>query len=340
MTQTQQLDVIDLKGAANDDVTFLGMAFNTLSSTINNLMGIFRKFTNKDIVIKAYKERMIRLEGSRKELTCLFTDIKRFTYMTETLGTDIITLLNLHYDRAIREIINEDGIIGSIIGDALLAVYGVFEDSEGNKSYQAIESAYMIQVVAKELRKKMQNRKKAVESKKGDLNDEQVKVYKAVLIQVGVGIDGGLVFYGNIGSHERMTNTVIGDNVNSASRLEGLTRIYQVPVIVSEYVKDDVENNVKNSKYRFIELDQVQVKGKTIGKKIYWPVNEEWINEDVEMRLQKFTSGLAQYYEGNWEDAYDNFLGCELLPAQVFLERTKSKQCPEGWTGIWTMTTK
>jgi len=69
-----------------------------------------------------------------------------------------------------------------------------------------------------------------------------------------------------------MTNTVIGDNVNSASRLEGLTRIYKVPVICSDFVKEDIEKNVTNHGIRFIEIDQVQVKGKTVGKRVYWPL--------------------------------------------------------------------
>ena len=142
MNETQQLETINMKGASNDDVSFLGYAFNTLSSTINNLLNIFRKFTNKDIVIQAYQEREIRLEGSRKDLTCLFSDIKSFTTMTEVLGTDIIKLLNLHYNEAIHEIIKHNGIIGSIIGDALLAVYGALPESTQNKSYQALLSTY------------------------------------------------------------------------------------------------------------------------------------------------------------------------------------------------------
>ena len=70
-----------------------------------------------------------------------------------------------------------------------------------------------------------------------NLTEAEERVFKAVLLDVGVGIDGGTVFYGNIGSDEHMTNTVIGDNVNSASRLEGLTRVYHLPVIVSDFIR-------------------------------------------------------------------------------------------------------
>lgn len=340
MVNSQQLEVIALDKAPNDDITFLGVAFNTLSSTINNLMGIFRKFTNQDIVNKAYKEREIRLEGSKRELTCLFTDIKKFTSMTETLGTDIITLLNLHYEKAIREILDHHGVIGSIIGDALLAVYGVLDEEKANKSLMAVLSAYKIQEVARHLRRKMRQKRTALEKEGLHLSVEEERIYEAVLIEVGVGIDGGMVFYGNIGSHARMTNTVIGDNVNSASRLEGLTRIYQVPVICSEYVKDDVEQNGAGHGITFLEIDQVQVKGKSEGKRIYWPILEQWINDDIASKLKFFSRGLQLYYEGHWQEAKNEFMLCDLPLVDVFLERIGNNRSPGGWSGIWTMTSK
>ncbi len=341
MTKNMQLELINMTGAANDDVTFLGMAFNSLSSMINNLLGIFRKFVNKDTALKAYRERHIKLEGSRKELTMLFSDIKGFTYMTETLGNDIIKLLNLHYDQAIREILHEDGIIGSIIGDALLAVYGALEDRGSNdKSIQAVRSAYALQEVARSLRVRMHEIKEQIVAERGALTDAEERVYKAVLLEIGVGIDGGHVFYGNIGSNERMTNTVIGDNVNSASRLEGLTRIYKIPVIVSEFIKEDIEKNNPDSGLHFIEIDQVQVKGKTIGKRIYWPILDENYSSQVAEELKGFSTGLDYYYKGDWKTALTHFKKCSLPLVDVFKDRTKNYKCPEDWKGIWTMKTK
>ena len=341
MTQSQQLEIIDLKGATNDNITFLGMAFNSLSSTINNLLFIFRKFVNRDIAEKAYQEREVRLEGKQLELTILFSDIKRFTFITETLGNDIIKLLNVHYDNTIKEIIKNDGIIGSIIGDALLAVYGVFNETGCNKSYQAVISAYKIQELAASLRKKMRRKYDQIIKEKGALTEGEEKVYQAVLIEVGVGIDGGKVFYGNIGSYERMTNTVIGDNVNSASRLEGLTRIYNVPVIVSAYVKEEIERTTPNHGLIFVEIDTVLVKGKTIGAKIYWPVRQETYNNNAELRngIQNFSQGLNLYYSGDWETANQFFSEVPFAFAEVFKERTLG-ECPEKWDGIWKMTSK
>ena len=339
MVKTQQMDIIDMSHATNDDITYLGTAFNSLSSSIDNLIGIFRKFANRDIVIKAYRDGEVKLEGTKRELTVFFTDIKGFTFITETLGNDIIKLLNMHYDRAIREILKQDGIIGSIIGDALLAVFGAMDDSSQNKSYQSVQAAYKVQDVTRSLRERMTQIRERFEEKEGKLPGDVMKVYKAVLLEVGVGIDGGEVFYGTLGSYVRMTNTVIGDTVNAASRLEGLTRIYRAPVICSEYVKNDIENNVQNHGIHFIEIDTVQVKGKTTGIKIYWPILEKDYDEDTARETQLFSDALEMYYRGEWSPANRKFRKCKLAVADIFQERTR-ENCPKGWNGIWEMTTK
>lgn len=336
MQASQSLDFIDLEGGSNDDITYLGASFNSLSATINNLLGIFQKFVSKDVVSKAYSDHIIRLEGTQKELTILFSDIKGFTYMTETLGNDIINLLNIHYDKVIHNIHEDSGNIGSIIGDAVLAMYGTMDNTE-NKSIQAVHSAWNITKVTAELREKLIFRRKEIEEKR-NLTEPEEKVFKAVLLDVGVGIDGGNVFYGNIGSNERMTNTVIGDNVNSASRLEGLTRVYKVPIIVSEYVKDEVEK--ESSAYKFIEIDTVQVKGKTEGKKVFFPIDIETCEEEIIRKYEVFELGLKAYYEGDWKQARALFKTAELDVANVFLERISIRQAPADWSGIWTMTTK
>ena len=339
MITSQKLDSVDLGKAPNDDVTFLGMAFNSLVVTVDNLMNIFKRFVTEDVALQAYKDREVRLEGSQKNLTILFTDIKSFTYMTETLGADIINLLNMHYTRAIHHIHSHGGIIGSIIGDALLAVFGTLPDTKENKSHEAIETAYLIQEVAASLRVTMTQRKKELEKANGRLTDAEERIYRAVLLEVGVGIDGGNVFYGNIGSYERMTNTVIGDNVNSSSRLEGLTRVYKVPVICSAEVFKEVQN-AGYSDYMFLELDQVQVKGKTEGKRIYWPIPDRMAKEMDAKALEVFQGALRLYYAGEWESAKKAFSNCKLPCAETFLERIMYTECPKDWNGIWTMKSK
>ncbi len=338
MRSDQRIGLVDLAGGPNDDITLLGMSFNSLSSNIDNLMSIFKKFVTADVARKAYKEQKIKLEGSSKELTILFSDIKQFTNMTEILGTDIINLINMHYQEAIKRVHKKEGIVGSIIGDALLAVFGTFDDSSQNKSVQALDAAYGIQEVAASLRKKMIDKKEEIVKKYGALSAAEEMVYRAVLIEVGVGIDGGDVFYGNIGSNERMTNTVIGDNVNSSSRLEGLTRIYKVPVICSEYVRNEAMKN--SADYYFQELDIVKVKGKKEGKRVYWPVSLDVLDKDLESRLELFDVALKAYYRGEWKDAEKYFTKAAIPAAEVFTGRISGKKPPEDWNGIWTMKEK
>lgn len=343
MQEKKQLDLIDISKAPNDDVTYMAASFNSLSSQINNLLGTFQKFVSKDIVAKAYSGKNVGLEGSQRELTMLFSDVKSFTYRTETLGNDIIEVLNVHYNRVINRVHHNNGIIGSIIGDAVLAIYGTFEDKEA-KSLEAIKSAWEITQETQRLREEMADRRKEIE-KNRKLTESEEKVFKAVSVDVGVGIDGGNVFYGTIGRNDssdprqaHMANTVIGDTVNSASRLEGLTRIYHLPVIVSEYIKDEVSKN--SSRYKFFEIDTVQVKGKTKGKKIFFPFDCEVMDNSLIEKYETFEEGLKLYYEGNWRFAKKIFKKAELEVTEVFLERMGTKNAPENWSGIWTMTTK
>ena len=338
MQQRSQLDTIDIDDAPNDDVTYMAASFNSLSVSVNNLLTTFQKFVSKDVVSKAYSDHTIKLEGMQRELTILFSDIKSFTYRTETLGNEIIDLLNVHYNNVIHDVHEENGVVGSIIGDAILAIFGSLKNPE-LKSLEAIDAGWRITYVTAELREKMKAQRKKIEETR-KLTAAEDRIYKAVLLDIGVGIDGGTVFYGNIGSDEHMTNTVIGDNVNSASRLEGVTRVYHLPIVVSEYIVNDVKD--KSDRYKFYEIDTIQVKGKTKGKKIFFPLDTE--NESqkgLEKQFDIYEEALQAYYEGDWKNARKLFKQVKMEVADVFLERMGARgNAPDKWRGIWAMTTK
>ena len=117
MQQRKQLSLIDLSTSKNDDITYLAASFNSLSSSVNNLLGTFQKFVPKDVVAKAYSDQGISLEGKQRELAMLFSDIKSFTYRTETLGNDIIDVLNVHYNRVIHNVHENAGFRRNEDGD-------------------------------------------------------------------------------------------------------------------------------------------------------------------------------------------------------------------------------
>jgi len=337
MQQRSKLEVINIDDAPNDDVTYMAASFNSLSVSVNNLLSTFQKFVSKDVVSKAYTDHTIRLEGKQRELTILFSDIKSFTYRTETLGNEIIDLLNVHYNSVIHDVHKMNGVVGSIIGDAILAIFGTY-NSGPKKSVDAIDTGWEITYVTAELRRKMKEQRKKIELTR-KLTDAEERIYKAVLLDIGVGIDGGTVFYGNIGSDEHMTNTVIGDNVNSSSRLEGVTRIYHLPVIVSEYIKNEAAANT--DRYKFYEIDTIQVKGKTEGKKIFYPLDTfDDGHEELEEKFETYEKALSAYYDGDWKSARKFFKLADIEVSKVFLDRMGLKSAPANWSGIWTMTTK
>ena len=135
-----------------------------------------------------------------------------------------------------------------------------------------------------------------------------------------------------------MVNTVIGDNVNSASRLEGLTRFYRSPVICSEYVKDEVAAHSRD--FDFMELDLVQVKGKTKGKKIFWPIPKDQVDAQLKSDVEEYKQGLHLYYRGEWPEAFPHFERCSLAAAGLFRNRIKDREAPTDWNGVWTMKEK
>ena len=362
--RSQQLDTmssgeleapIDISDAPNDDITYLAANFNNLYLNTATLRNIFQKFVSKHVVDMAYNEKRVELKGEQRQLTILFTDIKNFTNRTEVLGNEIIRLLNIHYNSIIGIIQPDESgdhrskaFIGSLIGDAVLGVFGIDGTKENvnpQKSVDAVSCAWKMTQQTKKFREKMIARKKELVDQ-GKFNDQTQKVFEAVMIDIGVGIDGGEVFYGNIGSNKYMANTVIGDNVNSASRIEGLTRIYKVPVLCSEYVKNEVLKVPEGAgRYRFFEIDTVQVKGKLEGKKIFFPMDLE--QEDADFaeyytleKFEEFEAGLRAYYSGDWKTARSQFKKSDMDVGKVFLDRMGLKNAPADWSGIWTMATK
>ena len=339
MSKQQQLKKIDMKGAANDDVTYLGMAFNALSSDIDNLIRIFKKFTDRDIVQRAYQEKKITLDGEQKDLTMLFTDIKGYTFMTETLGADVIKLLNIQYDHSIDHIYEHDGIIASIIGDALLAVYGVMPLEEGNRSYAALQSAFKIIDATSQLKETMEVKREHYIQEHGEIPEEHEKIFQAMLLDVGIGLDCGTVFYGTIGSDLRMTTTVIGDSVNAAARIEGLTRVYGVPILCSGNIRDDIVEHGCGSEFTFVEVDCVQVKGKTQQTTLYWPLRNADVTPELTRKLALYAQALKEYRFGRWAEARPLFKAAGLPLADALIERTQG-DCPSGWNGIWVLNDK
>jgi adenylate cyclase len=156
-------------------------------------------------------------------------------------------------------------------------------------------------------------------------------------LSMRVGINSGIVMAGNMGSEERFDFTVIGDNVNIASRLESLNKMYGTEIIISESTMKKIAGRLAVR-----ELDSVKVKGKRQDIKIF-----ELINGEKVSFIEIFEKGLNLYREGHFDAALEKFreaLGKNLedKPSRVFIKRCEYliNTPPEKWNGVWDLREK
>ncbi|OGN32072.1 MAG: hypothetical protein A3I92_00060 [Candidatus Yanofskybacteria bacterium RIFCSPLOWO2_02_FULL_43_10b] len=187
----------------------------------------------------------LKLGGQRKELSILFSDIRDFTSISEKMDPEELThFLGEYFSRMTAVVLEHRGVVDKYIGDAVMAFWGA-PVPEKNHAKQAVATAL---VMAAELKK---------------LNEEN-KQKGWPEIKIGIGINSGEVVVGNMGSEKRFDYTVIGDNVNLASRLEGLNKTYQTSILISESTADEVKNL-----FTLRELGVTQVKGRQAAVKIF-----------------------------------------------------------------------
>ncbi len=232
-----------------DEVGMVCSGFNSMVKGLkerDKIKDVFGKFVSskvRDEVLSGDLE----LGGKDYEASVLFCDIRNFTTISEQLqANEVVGLLNSYFNEMIKPIMDHEGVLDKFIGDAMMAVFGP-PSGLAHHADLAVKTALV-------MRKKLD----AFNSLRKTLGEDN--------IDIGLGINSGNVVAGNIGSSERMEYTVIGDTVNIASRLEGLTKQYKTNIIISEYTYERINNKLN---FSFRELDEVRVKGKTKSFKIY-----------------------------------------------------------------------
>ena len=185
------------------------------------------------------------LGGKRAIVTVLFSDIRGFTSLSEKMTAEEVSkILNEYFSQMEPIITKYNGVINKFIGDAVMAIFGE-PIQDINQPKNAVKCAYEMHKKVEYLREKW-------------LSEGKPK------IEIGVGINTGEAFIGNIGTETRMEYTVIGDTVNLASRIEGYNKVYKTNLLVSSstynYISDIAD---------VIKIKEVQIRGKSKKMDIY-----------------------------------------------------------------------
>jgi adenylate cyclase len=227
----------------------LGESFNQMLDGLKErdfVKDTFGKYMSKQIADEILKNPdAIALGGKKQEVTILFSDIRGFTTFSEGhTPEDVISHLNEYMSAMVDVVVQYEGVVDKFIGDAIMALFGspIMSDDD---PLRAVKTALEMQ------------------ARLGNLNKKWASEGKEPF-RIGIGINTGEVIVGNIGDIRKMEYTVIGDNVNLASRLEGLTKEYQCPIIISRSTYDKVKNFVQVR-----PLESVTVKGKSLSVEIF-----------------------------------------------------------------------
>jgi adenylate cyclase len=266
------------------------------------------------------------LGGQSSEATILFSDIRSFTTLTESLGAQgTVALLNDYFEIMVGCITDNNGMLDKFIGDAIMAGFGVPLPRD-----DAVDAAVQA-AIAMITSLRAWNRKRVAEN--------------LMEVHMGVGVNTDSVVTGNIGSSKRMDFTMIGDGVNLASRLEGACKMYGTQIIISEFTKQRLKGI-----YALRELDRIVVKGKTKPVSIY-EVLDFHDDESFPNRMSvvdHFAAGLKLYRETHFARASREFKNALVAndkdkPSALYIERCRAfmeTPPPEDWTGEWIMTDK
>ena len=210
---------------------------------IKDAMG---KYISQDIMENVVSNiDNVKLGGKKADVTVLFADIRGFTSMSEKLEPDEISVILNEYFTALEPIISSyNGVINKFIGDAVMAIFGEpIQDKD--HAVNAVKCANAMLLKVQELQKKW-------------LEEGKPK------IEIGVGINTGEAFVGNIGSEKRLEYTVIGDMVNLASRIESYNKVYKTQFLISSSTYEHVRGIAD-----VIKISEVKIRGKEKKMNIY-----------------------------------------------------------------------
>ena len=244
------------------------------------MTNLFGTYVPKEIVAEmAEHPDEYSMHGQSLDMTVLFADIRDFTSIAETrTPQDLKDLINTYFTRMTICIQDKRGTVDKYIGDAIMAFWGA-PVRDADHARRALECGLAMQKALREL-------------------DPLFAKKRWPALRIGVGLNCGTMSVGDMGSHFRRSYTVMGDAVNLASRLEGLTTEYGVGVLVSENIVQAVQDFV----YR--EVDKVRVKGKQKGVAIFEPIGAQGeVGGDTLAEIARFHRALLHFRAQRWDEA-------------------------------------
>lgn len=293
----------------------------------NFLRKAFSTYLPDSVISEIVKNpEKLSLGGEEKRITALFTDIKSFSTFSEKLSpVDLVSILNRYLTAMSNVILEKMGTVDKYIGDAIVSFFGApvsLENHAASALSSAIEMKKLEDILNKEL------------LEEGLLSDP---------IKTRIGINTGSMVVGNMGTNSKMNYTIMGNDVNLASRLEGTNKIYGTWIIASE-------NTVKEAGSGFLvrRLDKVRVMGISTPVQLYEVIGyASEISAEKKNLVDTFHNGLDLYLSGKFREAWKLF--AELyknygdLPSKTYMERCAcfiKNPPPSGWDGIYNITSK
>jgi adenylate cyclase len=277
------------------------------------------------------KPDKLKLGGEIRELTVLFSDVRNFTSISEQLSaTELTQFINGLLTPLSEIILRERGTIDKYMGDAVMAFWNAPLD-EPMHPERAVRAALAMIAEMRRLNEKWRAEFAAAGRQVGE-------------VRIGVGINTGDCCVGNLGSVQRFDYSAIGDEVNVASRLEGLCKLYGVPIVIHEATMK------RAPELAAIELDVVRVKGRGQAARIFTLLDALELEDGARERLTaEHASFWTAYRAREWDRASSALHSCHELCKdlsefrELFLERIEGwrrNPPPADWDGSYTATTK
>jgi adenylate cyclase len=296
------------------------------SRSKRELANMFGTYVPPELVDEMVKQgaENFSMKATNKELTVMFCDMRGFTKLSEKMEpTQLQELLNSVFNRLTDIIRANRGTIDKYMGDCVMAFWGA-----------PVETAQHAHLAVKTSMEMANAVRKINEENRSKGNPE---------IGVGIGLNTGTMCVGNMGSQVRQAYTVIGDSVNLGSRLEGLSKVYGVDIVVSETTRKLAPE------FAWQELDRVRVKGKEQAVAIFWPVApQERLEKATIDELKTWSAFLKAYRAQDWDQCDVLMLNLQRMNAKKYLYELYSERVASmrllpfdpGWDGATNFETK